>query len=338
MIPLKTSLRRRALLGMQKAMYWTGGAAAYVRAKAIHGATILLYHSIPTVQGAEWIDPANAMSPELFEAQMDFLAHRRQVISMSELVQRVKNHHTLDAGTVVITFDDGYLDNLQVAVPILQRYRLPAIFYLATNAINQGFLWIDQLHTMFQRRTRHQLRLETGSGSLDIPATRSAIYRAIADVLSRADVEQRHFILTSIQEQLQPSAAPPRLMLNWDEARQLNKQYPAIEIGLHTADHLDLVANESLAEEQIERSQLDLERQLGIRAKHFSFPYGRFSVHSQNVIRDLGLESAVVAGANCLIDAGSNPFALARISAPQSTSLLGFWTSGAYPGLSKALL
>jgi hypothetical protein len=51
----------------------------------------------------------------------------------------------------------------------------------------------------------------------------------------------------------------------------------------------------------------------------------------------LGLQSAVVAGANTLIDAGSNPFALARIVAPQSMALLGFWTSGAYPALSKAV-
>jgi hypothetical protein len=47
--------------------------------------------------------------------------------------------------------------------------------------------------------------------------------------------------------------------------------------------------------------------------------------------------TAVVAGANTLIDAGSNSFALARIVAPQSMALLGFWTSGAYPALSKAV-
>jgi hypothetical protein len=51
----------------------------------------------------------------------------------------------------------------------------------------------------------------------------------------------------------------------------------------------------------------------------------------------LGLKSAVVGGANTLIDGQSNPFALPRIVAPPSMPLLGFWTSGAYPGLPRAI-
>jgi peptidoglycan/xylan/chitin deacetylase (PgdA/CDA1 family) len=334
----KSSLRRRALLGLQKAMYWTGSAAAYVRGKAISGATILLYHSVPNASLAGWIDPANAMPPEHFEAQMRFLSRRRRVISMSELVDSIAAGRRLEPGTVVITFDDGYRDNFEVAAPILERYRLPATLYLATRAMDEGRLWIDELYAMFCRRTRHELMIADQRVDLSNPQARSGAYRSLADILSRSDLDGRRNLLIKIEEQLRPMASPPRLMLNWNEVRDLARRYPNIEIGIHTSDHLDLAANESAAREQIERSLVDVERELSLQARHFSYPYGRFSAGSQEVVRSLELKSAVVAGANCLIDVDSDPFALARIVAPQSMSLLAFWTSGAYPGLPRALL
>src|SRR5213075_2969388 len=120
---------------------------------------------------------------------------------------------------------------------ILQRYGLPATLYLASSAINDGHLWIDELYTMFHRKTRDDSPLDYGS---------------VVHELTLADVTSRRQRLISIEQQLRPSAAPPRLMLNWNELRQLRKDFPGIEIGIHTADHLDLHANESAAAEQIE--------------------------------------------------------------------------------------
>jgi len=237
-------------------------------------------------------------------------------------VDAISAERKLEPGTVVITFDDGYRDNLEVAAPILARFGLPATLYIATNAINDGHLWVDELYTMFRRKTRDESSLDYGS---------------LVHALTLADTQSRRQKLISIEQQLRPSAAPPRLMMSWDEVRQLRKNFANIEIGVHTADHLDLAANELTARGQIEQSLADVERELGLAARHFSFPYGRFSQLSQNAVRELGLASAVVAGTNTLIDAGSNPFALARIVAPRSLALLGFWTSGAYPGLSRAI-
>jgi peptidoglycan/xylan/chitin deacetylase (PgdA/CDA1 family) len=176
---------------------------------------------------------------------------------------------------------------------------------------------------MFQRATRDVASLD---------------YRTVVHELTLANAEARKEKLTAIEQQLRPSAAPPRLMLNWNEVRELQTRFANIEIGIHTADHLDLAANASVAHAQVERSLRDVKRELGITAKHFSFPYGRFSEISQNAVRVLGLKSAVVAGGNPLIDAETNLFGLPRIVAPASMALLGFWTSGAYPGLSKAIL
>jgi peptidoglycan/xylan/chitin deacetylase (PgdA/CDA1 family) len=331
-------LMRRVVQTLQKAMYWTGGAAAYVRSKGVNGAIILLYHSVPDTSVSGWIDPANSMPAEHFKAQMRFLSRRRNVISMKELVDSIATSRKLEPGTVVITFDDGYRDNLEVAAPILERYRLPATLYLATRAMEQGRLWIDELYAMFCHRSRHELTVGDQRVDLADHAARLAAYRSLADALSRSDLDSRRDLLIKIEEQLCSTASGPRVMLNWNELRDLTSRFSNIEIGVHTSDHLDLAANESAAHEQIEQSMIDVERELKLKPHHFSFPYGRFTPGSEDVVRRLGLQSAAVAGANCLIGLESNPLALARIVAPQSISLLGFWTSGAYPGLSSALL
>ena len=66
-------LRRRIMLGLQSAFQWTGAAAAYVRALDVHGAVILMYHSVAEPAVERWIVPHNRTLPELFEEQMQFL-------------------------------------------------------------------------------------------------------------------------------------------------------------------------------------------------------------------------------------------------------------------------
>jgi peptidoglycan/xylan/chitin deacetylase (PgdA/CDA1 family) len=316
------AFKRRVLSSLQKAAYLGGLGSWYVRAAAVRGATILLYHSVPAAAEAPWIDPSNSITGELFEAQMRFLCQRRRVISMDQLVEELAQKRSLEAGTVLITFDDGYRDNLHVAAPILERYGLPATLYLATTAIDEGWMWIDELYAMF----RH-------AGN----TTQVLNYASLVESLSCASAGARREKLTAIHQDLRPAAAPPRLMLTWDEVREIRRRFPMIDIGAHTADHLDLSTHEAAAGEQIERSVKQIEYELGIRPKHFSFPYGRFSLASQVAVRELGMKSAVVAGASCLIDAQSDCFELARMVAPQSMTLFRFKTSGAYHGLSQAI-
>lgn len=92
-------------------------------------AVILMYHAI-----ADRPDYAASVKPEEFARQMAYLAERRyDVISLGELVRRMSASEPL-GGTVVITFDDGYLDNLTVAYPILKRYGFPATIFVTTDS------------------------------------------------------------------------------------------------------------------------------------------------------------------------------------------------------------
>src|SRR5687767_2420625 len=108
---LPVGFKESLVRGFHSALAWSGLASLYVKARGIQGATILMYHSVAREPEDRWLDPRNHLDPVLFEQHLSFLARNRRVVSMSELVRALEERRNLDAGTVVISFDDGYRDN-----------------------------------------------------------------------------------------------------------------------------------------------------------------------------------------------------------------------------------
>ena len=332
------SLRRKVLELAQGGLYWSGGAALYTRWQNELPAAILMYHSVPSAEFTPWIDPRNSLSVKLFAAQMRFLSHHRRVISMTDLADQLQRHIKPYPGQVVVTFDDGYLDNLQVAAPILAQYQLPAIIYLATDSIDKvENQWVDQLYTFFRARSKAKLAI-AGHWDLADPVAQHTIYRKLMQQLCKAPAWQREEMLADVKEQLQPLQVPPRLTLSWDDVRRLVAQYPNIEIGVHTASHLDLAAHSGEATKELSNSIARVESEIGSRPKHFSFPYGCWNQLAQKKVIEAGLHSAVATADDPVVRTGADKFALPRLPCPRSMTQLRFWTSGAYPDLSKWVL
>lgn len=335
--------RRRVLYGLEGAMYWSGAAGSYVKLCKVRGAIILMYHSVALAGESRWINPQNRTSVARFTKQMRFLARHRRVVAMSELVDLLEHGKTPRAGTVVLTFDDGYLDNLLVAAPILESLRLAAILYLPTGYVGRKEAqWIDELYMMFMTASRPQLELDGPvSRRFDLREVgdRRAAYRELSKCLISSLPDQREKILSAVSDQLRPAHNPPRLTMNWDDVRRMRKKFPNFEIGVHTAEHIDLTTHDGdIARKELRRCIEDVERELGERPKHFAFPYSRSSAPTRKLVRELGLRSAVAMGSDVVITAKSDRCALSRIEAPRSMTLFRFFTSGAYPGLPRALV
>lgn len=335
-------LRQRLLHGIERILYWSGAGALYVRSTRVQGAIILMYHSVARAGAQRWVDPRNCVSADLFEAQMAFLARRRNVVSMNELVDALEGGRTPPAGTVVLTFDDGYRDTFDTAAPILARYGLPATLYLATGYVDRGETqWIDRLYAIFTRRTRHGLALpglESRCCDLRVESEASRAYRSVADRLLVATWDDREALLAAVRSQLKPSGAPPRLTLTWDEVEKLLSFHPRFEVGVHTRGHVDLVTNGGdTARQEIHACVADVERELRREVAHFSFPYGRTNDELCRVVSEAGLRSAVATEPAALIRPGTNRFAMPRLEAPPDKTLFRFWTSGACPGLPTRL-
>src|SRR5436309_3311860 len=113
------------------------------RARRGRWPVILMYHRIG-VPDAD--DPwALAVSPDHFAQQLDALRRHRQVISLKELVSRL-SERDLPIDSAVITFDDGYADNLHVAKPLLEQHKLPATVFVTAGAVGrEAEFWWDEL-------------------------------------------------------------------------------------------------------------------------------------------------------------------------------------------------
>lgn len=332
-------LRRRLLRLAQTGLYWTGATALYAGLSRSRSLLILMYHSVADDSHAGWIAPWNRISPRCFEAQMRFLARHRRVISLGALIDSIDHRRPIDRRAVVLTFDDGYRDNLEVAAPILQRYRLPAVLYLCTGYVSRGEpQWADVLHSAMQRRRRDRLAIDGGpSFDLEYARGRQAAYRDLHQRLLASDHAGRTELLNEIIAQLRPDARAPRQTLTWEEVRRLAEQYPNFELGIHTADHRDLstmAVAEALAE--VRRSAADFQRELRRPPEHFSFPYGGAVPEVSRRLGELGLRSAMATegvGEWTNLD----PLNLPRATAPRSHPRLRYLTSGAHPGLSLRL-
>ncbi len=335
---LKT-LARKAAIPM---LYWSGAAAAYQLAARPRGAVVLMYHSVAPDEHAGFVDPANRVAPGLFERQMAFLHGHRRVVPLGDLVEQVATGSSPPAGTVCLTFDDGYLDNLTVAAPILARHGLPATLFLATGYVERGeSQWSDVLHWMLESRSAEALHLPGSPPhvlDLGMPSERTAARRALHRTLLEATYPERRRCLDEVARQLQPRGSPPRLTLTWDESRELVRRYPLFEIGGHTRDHLDLRTHrDALAHAELEGCAGDLRRELGIGPRHFSFPYGRACDSTRAQALAAGWTSLIAAGHRLRVDASGGPLAISRGETPASLNELRFMTGGAYPDLLEGL-
>lgn len=336
------SRKRRLVLASQHAMQVTGAGWAYARVGTGSG-VILMYHSVADERTAKYIDPRLRLSPQTFERQIAFLSRHRHVVSIDELVTCLESGRRLPPGTVAITFDDGYRDNLAVAGPVLHRYRLPATLYLPTASIDRAEThWVDRLYTAFATRTVDQLRLPVPADEtcrLEDPRQQLAAYRATCQAMIAAAPSARDALLANVIDQLRPMETPPRLTMNWDEIRKLVGRYPQFQIGAHTVDHVDLSTHSGpYAWQQIEGAARAIEAELDVRPTHFSFPYARHSEETRQMVREAGFRTAVSGGGSCAIGPGSDLWSMTRIDPPQATRLFKFQTSGAYPGLPLGVL
>lgn len=333
------ALRRACLHAFQTALGMSGLASLYVRLRGIRGATLLAYHGVAEPDQEFWADPRYRISARRFDAQMRFLSRRRNVISLSRLAELMEAGQEPPRGTVVLTFDDGYLSNLTVAAPILEKYGLPATFMLPTGYVRRGQVqWADRLFGLFQARTVERLVLSGKERDLRDPRHERAAYREASLALLEAAYEEREMLLEDYDAQMRPAGRPPRMTMTWDDVRALVRRSPLFEIGGHTRDHLDLRTHEERAGEEISECAAEIRAETGVAPAHFSFPYGRWTPDVQSKLQAFGFRSSVGSGTDFLITTRSDRYALPPLDPAVSRARFSYMTSGAHPGLTRALV
>ena len=252
------------------------------------------------------------------------------VLPLDEAVQGLAAG-TLPARTAAITFDDGYADNHDQALPILQRHGLAATFFVATGYLDGGRMFNDSITETMRRAAGAELDLggtllaELGRQNIaTLEARRCAI-----DVLQRAlrphPIAYREEFCAQLLKRAGVERLPQDLMMSSEQVRALHGG--GMQIGAHTVQHPILGGlDDEAATQEIVRSRQTLEDLLGQRVGLFAYPNGRpgtdYSARTVELVRRAGFDAAV-STAWGVAHEGSDRFQLPRFT-PWDRSRLRF--------------
>ena len=260
---------------------------------------VLMYHAVwPEVLP---FDHWCFVREENFREQMAFLAEHAEVLTPAGAQDRLARG-TMARPVVVITFDDGYQNNADVAFPILAEYNFPAVIFLATRFLSSSYtMWDSRLHWGLCRTDQPTVHWEGADYPLTDPDTRATSFLDLCARLKRLHTRESERavsqLLTSLDvdasEALQPDS--PYRMMDRDSARRLADS-GLVQFGAHTESHA-ILTRLSLQEQEpeITRSLNDVAALTGEPCALFAYPNGQpddYDTASIEVLRREGVELA----------------------------------------------
>lgn len=259
--------------------------------------SVLVLHRVHLVADPLHPDDLDAAA---FDRVCGWLAQLFNVLPLDEAVLRLRAG-TLPARALSITFDDGYADCHDVALPILLRHGLSATFFITTGTLDGGCLWNDMVDeavrlTPFSVLDLHGLGIDALQGC-DISGVqrRHEVCERIKRLLKYLPQQQRQ----ALAEQVVARAGvqlPSGLMMSSEQVRQMHRA--GMQIGAHTVSHpilAGLPAEQVCAE--VCRSKQHLQSILDAPVELFAYPNGRqgqdFGAQAIDIVREAGFEAAV---------------------------------------------
>jgi peptidoglycan/xylan/chitin deacetylase (PgdA/CDA1 family) len=288
----------------------------------------------------------NTVSTPEFEAQLDYLAKWFTPISAADLIATMTEGKPLPRNPVLVTFDDGYRNNVTHAVPILRKKGIPAVFHLATDYIgSRRILWTDEIVLRVLDWPESVLITPVGRFSLpsvDVWSERFEIAWRIGQACKRIPVEVRNEFLATLRLHTPPSPShydsEVHDFMTWAEASKLAGQ--GFELGSHTRSHpiLTGLPRETL-EAELRESREIIEKQTGSCCTVVAYPNGARDDYSRLVMDEA--QRAGYAIAFSVEDRRAGPtsprFAIPRLAIPGHVPLPIFFSkvSGLYALLGR---
>lgn len=286
--------------------------------------TVLAYHRVidPDAPGFDTFKMNVSATPAAFAAQMDYLRRRFNVVSLDEVLAWLRGEGTLPPRPALITFDDGYRDNFDFALPVLRERNLPAVIFLATDYIGSvsPFYW-DLVAYCFKHTRRTEAELPPlGGQRWSGEASRDALVNAWLCELKTIPDDDKWAAVRRLPQALGvpvPDEAFAGLHLSWDQVRAMVDA--GIAMGAHTQSHpiLTRVPLER-ARAEVLGSKARIEAEIGRPVTTLAYPNGLrpdFSPALQALLGESGFEAAftLIAGPARLAEVRRGPLAIRRI-------------------------
>jgi peptidoglycan/xylan/chitin deacetylase (PgdA/CDA1 family) len=278
------------------------------------GLAVLMYHRVG--READPLRPRMATADE-FRGQMRLIARFFRPCGLAQGL-RLLREDRLPPRSVAVTFDDGYADNVQVALPILRETGIPATFFVATAYLDGGRMWNDTIIEALRRLAPGEYPFpHAGLSTINVPHSldRRALLLHLLAAIKHLPQPDRDSAATALADLL-GRPLPTNLMMRREDLRLLIEG--GMEVGGHTRSHPILSGlSASHAEEEIAGGLDDLAALVGRRPTLFAYPNGRrgldYGDREVGIVRRLGLTAALVTNRG-IVTAGSDPFQAPRLT------------------------
>ncbi|GAC1417949.1 MAG: polysaccharide deacetylase family protein [Flavisolibacter sp.] len=274
---------------------------------------ILMYHRI----GTPGFDPWQlSITPAHFEEQLEVLLKTKAVHTLKEILQEKRKQILPRMPSIGITFDDGYMDNYTVAKPLLEKYGLPATFFISHQNIGMvKEYWWDELERVLlhDRRLPKKLLLVINGEEFHYeidPFKHSDLiafyFQKPASNIPNLDlyinIWKRLLPLPTLKQQqvlrelriwagVGNDARQDYCCMNSSQLIQLS-QAGNFEIGGHTASHAALSFHpRGVQEGEIKTNKYFLEQLTDKRMRYCAYPYGNYSTETKDIIKENGFDA-----------------------------------------------
>ncbi|MEX8505792.1 polysaccharide deacetylase family protein [Leptothrix ochracea] len=285
------------------------------------GLPILMYHRVlaqpdplqPEVPDAAWVN-----------MQLALFAQSFNVLPLPEAVQLMRENR-LPPRAMCLTFDDGYRDNHDVALPLLRSHNIRATVFVASGFLGDGRIFNDTVVEAVRRLPSGTVDLRfAGMGIHPVGdfASRRALMGPLTQNIKYQKPEERAESCRRLQD-LADSPLPDDLMMRPEHVQALHRQ--GIDIGGHTVNHPILALLDDVqARHEIEANRAYLRDLTGETPRTFAFPNGKpnrdYTKAQAQLVRQAGYEAAV-STAYGIANASQDLFELPRFVAIERTPL-----------------
>ncbi len=273
-----------------------------------------LFHRVYPERDVLW-DP---MDVKLFEKCIKHLSNNYDVVRIEDLVKsgNMKGRNKY----ATINFDDGYKDNIDYAADILAKYHCKASFYVVTDCIDRNVpTWTHILEHTFQHTAHTKIDLtydfltpELRISELKTKEERIAYVKKLKPFLKNISHANRTEVLETVIKSFS-DAELPKLMMNWDDLKQLHQA--GHYIGSHTVTHCMLGTMDNLDEirYELQHSAQTIQQHLGYFPVTISYPVGSFNETTKKLSKEAGYEIGLAVKQNTYDPQKDDVFEIPRI-------------------------
>ena len=232
---------KRELLA--RGLLWSGASFLFSQLPARDSLLVLNYHRIGNAEDDLFDPGVFSATAEEFDDQIAYLKRRLSLVTLEEALAFIDgtDKEKTRRCRVLITFDDGYLDNYEIAYPILRSHGAQGVFFLATGMVGSCEIpWWDRIAYLVKtaRKRRFSLRYPV---ELSIDIDKNGLTKSLNTILKSYKQPNNSDPARFMRELAEAAKGedPPEVLrrfLNWEEAREMSGRR-AWQIGSHTHSH-----------------------------------------------------------------------------------------------------